>query len=169
MATKVFCDACGGDMTDQPWKLAEVPLTKNFPNVVSCWMHKAADNWTEDFKPDVCKCCIIDAFKKLDDRPATHPDSLINPHAAKFVVHPETGKWLKSNNVDLSTVPVPELDDRLRVKLAEPMGQQMVPIELTEQVIDGAAHQVAVRGGKRHDRIDYQRWWAEVLLLLRSN
>lgn len=65
MAAKIFCDVCGGEMPmldDRPKVLLSVDILDRQHYITT------GGNGRE---VDVCKYCIIDAFKKLDDRPNT--------------------------------------------------------------------------------------------------
>lgn len=127
---------------------------------------------------DVCKYCQLDAFSKLDDRQPARAmrgelgvhDGLIDPHAARYVVHPKTGAWLKANG---ESVPPGWEAFAKGVTGLDPLvvqpGWQSVPLKLAEQWTDAANMRVVKRlGGVPVSRSYLEAFWDEILLLLRS-
>lgn len=65
MTTKIFCDACSKEMKGTALNVdVPVPMHKN---EVSFYVERGGNGAAHY---DICKHCIIDAIKKLDDRPA---------------------------------------------------------------------------------------------------
>lgn len=60
MTTKTFCDCCGKIIEDRSCVRVELPLQQVGSLIVEARHHEGND---------VCLYCIVDAFKKLDDRP----------------------------------------------------------------------------------------------------
>lgn len=78
MAVKVFCDGC-----DREMKTGDLPMIRVADKMFST---------THDGpRVDVCKYCVIDAFKKLDDR----PQETINPYLTKrpVVLHVDVARY----------------------------------------------------------------------------
>jgi len=78
MALKRFCDCCSRDVGSVPHNNVPVPVVdqagKEHRLVVSM---NGAD-------VDVCVYCIIDAFKKLDDRPPVDIDKAVRELVTKY-------------------------------------------------------------------------------------
>lgn len=173
MATKKFCDGCGKEMKDD-FRVHHVRVREPVALFVEY-------DTNDPNRGDICKYCIIDAFKKLDDRAMEMPKYGVPREPTGAVV----ARGVVAFTERKSTTPLDILighvwrtmfDEAARMLPADPLprgsqlmpGWQAVPLEPDDKVFEDACRAVMCSSSTLVGPGTARQLWREILLAVRQ-